>query len=1135
MKVKGEFVSLDGERFYKISHYNQMEPFFMSIVSATDQWMYISSNGALTAGRKNPERALFPYYTVDKIHDYQDKTGSRTVLLVTKGNKTYLWEPFAGNYQYVYSIRRNIFKNQFGNKLIFQEINEDLSLTFQYGWVCGNRYGFIKQSRLFNDSSEHVSVNILDGLQNILPWGVDSALQAGFSNLIDAYKKAELVPETTLGLYRLSSIPVDTAEPSEALKVNTVWSAGLGEISILLSDQQVNRFRRGEQVNTERDIKACRGAYFVQSEITLPPGTTREWNMIAEVSQDSADVAGLIQSLKNGEDLVPLLHEDIEKSTSDLARIIAASDGLQRSADELSTSRHLSNVLYNVMRGGLFEHNYVVFKSDLLAFISKANTPLYEKASRLFASLEEHLSYHQIIEIVLAQDDPNLIRLCYEYLPISFSRRHGDPSRPWNRFSIETRNENGVKNFSYQGNWRDIFQNWEALGMSFPEYLEGMICKFVNASTPDGYNPYRITRDGIDWERPDPADPWANIGYWGDHQVIYLLKLLELSNQYHPGQLKFFLNKAIFSYAHVPYQIKTYPDLLSNPHQTIEFDYKLDEIISNRSSKIGSDGKLFHDKESEVIHVTLTEKLLVSILVRLSNFIPGAGIWMNTQRPEWNDANNALVGYGVSLVTTGYLRRYIRFCYDLFSSQNLDVVVLSAEVADLLEEIGWVLSEDKMSIKNSLTDSGRKKMMDGLGLAGSKHRQAIYSKGFSGSKKEVPLISVLDLLNVSLKHLDATLLENKRSDNLYHSYNLLSLENNKVRIGTLYEMLEGQVSVISSGLLSASHVVNVLSALRNSSMFREEQFSYILYPDRKLPLFTEKNTIPSNFIEGSELLRKLLEDGNSDIVKRDVSGNVHFNGNFRNAQVLKEALNDLPEKYAEYLENETGPILNIYEALFDHKSFTGRSGTFYGFEGLGSIYWHMVSKLLLAVGEAYYRAYYNRANRKILGYLADFYYEIRAGIGLNKDPEIYGAFPTDAYSHTPANKGAKQPGLTGQVKEDIIARWLELGVIINNGKLSFTPILLRKSEFLQTKKLFRYYDVSGAEKEIALEENRLAFTYCQVPVVYRISDQFRIILHQMNGKTIQLNGHSLNTDYSSSIFKRTGVIERIDVWLKPGL
>ena len=79
---------------------------------------------------------------------------------------------------------------------------------------------------------------------------------------------------------------------------------------------------------------------------------------------------------------------------------------------------------------------------------------------------------------------------------------------------------------NYEGNWRDIFQNWEALAVSFPGFVSGMVCKFVNASTADGYNPYRITRDGFDWEVHDPHDPWSHIGYWGDHQGVYLLKFL---------------------------------------------------------------------------------------------------------------------------------------------------------------------------------------------------------------------------------------------------------------------------------------------------------------------------------------------------------------------------------------------------------------------------------------------------------------------------------------------------------------------------------------------------------------------------------------------------------------------------------
>ncbi|HMU05108.1 MAG TPA: hypothetical protein PJ990_15855, partial [Saprospiraceae bacterium] len=62
-KVNLELVELNGDHYYKISNHDLMRPFFMSIVSDSNHWMFISSNGGLTAGRKNAEFALFPYYT----------------------------------------------------------------------------------------------------------------------------------------------------------------------------------------------------------------------------------------------------------------------------------------------------------------------------------------------------------------------------------------------------------------------------------------------------------------------------------------------------------------------------------------------------------------------------------------------------------------------------------------------------------------------------------------------------------------------------------------------------------------------------------------------------------------------------------------------------------------------------------------------------------------------------------------------------------------------------------------------------------------------------------------------------------------------------------------------------------------
>src|SRR5262245_17443982 len=68
-KVEGELYDYDGERFYRILQAEAMKPFFMSVVSDSDHWLFVASNGALTAGRKSPAFALFPYVTEDKIVD----------------------------------------------------------------------------------------------------------------------------------------------------------------------------------------------------------------------------------------------------------------------------------------------------------------------------------------------------------------------------------------------------------------------------------------------------------------------------------------------------------------------------------------------------------------------------------------------------------------------------------------------------------------------------------------------------------------------------------------------------------------------------------------------------------------------------------------------------------------------------------------------------------------------------------------------------------------------------------------------------------------------------------------------------------------------------------------------------------
>jgi len=1130
-----EYTQIGGDRYFKISDSDALRPFFMSIVSDSDHWMFISSNGGLSAGRKNADFALFPYYTDDKITESTEITGSKTIFLVHHGSTQQIWEPFSSRYEGIHRTSRNLYKHIFGNKIIFEEINHNLKLTFQVEWNSSDQFGFVRKSRLINNAPAEAHIELLDGIQNILPYGVPSSLQNSASNLVDAYKRSELDKATGLGIYALSAIIVDKAEPSEALKANVVWSLGLENPAYLLSSLQLGAFRKGIPLRQEEDVKAEKGAYFLHKKIALASHAEKEWMIVANVNQSHVAVAKLLALIKNEKGLHQLVNQDIAAGARRLFVINAAADGLQLTSDHNRDTRHFSNVLFNIMRGGIFDHNYQIEKWDFSHYLYNTNKTVFENSKPVLDQLPDVFSFFEVKEIAEQSRDAHFTRACLEYMPLKFSRRHGDPSRPWNWFSINTRSEkDGSKILDYQGNWRDIFQNWEALAHSYPAFIESMVLKFLNATTFDGYNPYRVTKDGFDWESIEPDNPWSYIGYWGDHQIIYLLKFLEFMEDHTPGKLSNYFDKERFVYANVPYRIKKYEDILKNPKDTIEFDHEADKKIHSEKENSGADGALLRDKSGNIYTVTFLEKILATVLAKLSNFIPEGGIWMNTQRPEWNDANNALVGNGVSVVTLCYLRRFLYFFKDILAASELEHAPISTELVDFLNSVSQTFKKYQHLLSGKINDSDRQRVLDGLGKAGSEYRTRIYSQPFSGSKQAVPIHEIGQLFDLSLRYLEHAIEANKRPDNLYHAYNLMTPESDeKISISYLSEMLEGQVAVLSSKYLSAHEALMLLDSLKKSKLFRPDQYSYLLYPNKDLPGFLEKNNLPKEAVEQSALLTQLVSDGNVDIIEKDINGIPHFNSNFKNASDLNTALDELSKtKYAVLVEKDKNRVLQIFEDIFNHKAFTGRSGTFFGYEGLGSIYWHMVSKLLLAVEECCVKAAGDGESEEIIGRLLEHYYEINEGIGVHKPPSLYGAFPTDPYSHTPAGKGAQQPGMTGQVKEDILSRFGELGVFVKDGQLHFNPFMLRESEFLKEARIFEYVDVQQEHRQLPLEKGSICFTYCQVPVVYKFAMENSVtILHKNNAFTtsdhLKVDAHT-----SQEIFGRTGEVVQITVQIK---
>ena len=347
-------------------------------------------------------------------------------------------------------------------------------------------------------------------------------------------------------------------------------------------------------------------------------------------------------------------------------------------------------------------------------------------------------------------------------------------------------------------------------------------------------------------------------------------------------------------------------------------------------------------------------------------------------------------------------------------------------------------------------------------------------------------------------------------------------------------MLEGQVAALSAGVIAPQKAVAILEALFDSDLYRPDQKTFILYPDRQLPGFLAKNRVPAEQVEGIPLLQRMLEEGDKRILLRDVDGCYRFNAEFTNVGDLNNQLNALTAEYGEPLESARESLNTLYETVFKHHEFTGRSGGMFGFEGLGCVYWHMVAKLLLAVSENFFAARDQGADDATCRRLGQLYYRVREGIGFNKTPGEFGAFPTDPYSHTPGHAGAQQPGMTGQVKEEVLARFGELGVRVNDGAVRFQPSLLRASEFVSQSREFRYLDVDGNWQELTVPVSGLAFTWCQVPVVYRLDDTAdhpSLSILSEDGKQHAVAEFALDREHSAELFQRSGRIRQLTLVL----
>ena len=236
-------------------------------------------------------------------------------------------------------------------------------------------------------------------------------------------------------------------------------------------------------------------------------------------------------------------------------------------------------------------------------------------------------------------------------------------------------------------------------------------------------------------------------------------------------------------------------------------------------------------------------KKFVLTLAKVCNYVPGAGIWLNTQRPEWNDANNALVGNGTSMVTVYYLKRFLKFFKNMIINLDIDHVDISVEVLNWFNEVESVIQESTRTSHTGIPENDRMAYVSKLGKVYEDYRNEIYSEGFSTFEK-LSLEKLEHFISLISNQFDETILDNRRKDGLFDAYNTINinLQNQSMDVKKLDLMLEGQVAGLSYKSEHFSSNIQTLESLYSSSLYRPEMNSFILYPVKGIVPFLKRTS-----------------------------------------------------------------------------------------------------------------------------------------------------------------------------------------------------------------------------------------------------------------------------------------------------
>ena len=332
-----------------------------------------------------------------------------------------------------------------------------------------------------------------------------------------------------------------------------------------------------------------------------------------------------------------------------------------------------------------------------------------------------------------------------------FSRKHGDPERDYNFFSI------AAEYYSQgNGNFRDVSQNRRNDVFFNKDVGEFNVKTFFSLIQADGYNPLEVrpslfnikegkedevkayVADSISGDataiqnivagkftpgqisntiaklqlelKVDDGDFIANIlndcdqnieagfaeGYWSDHWD-YNMDLVDNYLSIFPDKLDelVFKDNTYKFYDSVAYVVPRSEKYVINKKGAVR-QYGMEVEDEAKLARPGFNKwatNWLKTPDEKIYNTTLAVKMITLALSKFAQLdVDGMGVEMEGGKPGWNDAMNGLPGlFGSGTPETFELKRLIKFITDNFNGS--ETVVMPAEIAKYLDDVKAVLDK----------------------------------------------------------------------------------------------------------------------------------------------------------------------------------------------------------------------------------------------------------------------------------------------------------------------------------------------------------------------------------------------------------------------------------------------------------